>query len=73
MNEKHNLNIPCCWLGVGGSGLTLSGGHLRVTCTVAGSGIDVPPLTPNLEYGAGNCLQIIKKKNGNGNINYMSK
>lgn len=42
--------------GVGGNGRTLSGGHRRVTITVAGSGIDVPPL-PALAYGTGICLE----------------
>lgn len=49
------------WPGVGGNGRTLSGGHLRVTKTVAGNGIAVPPLVPTLEYGTGNCLKYINR------------
>lgn len=37
----HNLHD--WWLGVGGRGRILSGGHRLVTRTVAGSGIDVAP------------------------------
>lgn len=50
--------LHCDWPGVGGRGRTLSGGHRLVTITVAGSGIDVPPLMPAFEYGTGSCLQI---------------
>lgn len=57
-----NCNSHDCWFGVGGSGLTLSGGHLRVTSTVAGSGMAVPPLIPALLYGTGNCLKWKEKK-----------
>lgn len=46
------------WFGVGGNGRTLSGGHLLVTNTVAGSGIAVPPPFDAFEYGTGSCLQI---------------
>lgn len=42
-----------------------------MTKTVAGNGIDVPPLTPALEYGTGSCLQTIKmeeSQHGNSGI-----
>lgn len=47
--------------GVGGNGRTLSGGHLLVTKTVAGNGIDVP-FNPDFPYGAGNCLLLKEAK-----------
>lgn len=50
------------WPGVGGNGRTLSGGHRRVTKTVAGNGIDVP-FNPAFPYGAGNCLYAKKSDN----------
>ena len=41
LNWAHNLHD--WWLGVGGSGRTLSGGQRLVTSTVAGKGIAVAP------------------------------
>lgn len=49
-------HLRCDWPGVGGNGRTLSGGQRRVTITVAGNGIDVPPLAPAFVYGTGSCL-----------------
>lgn len=70
VHEKKNNSIEfidlnfnyllCVCPGVGGNGLTLSGGHRRVTNTVAGNGIDVP-FNPALPYGAGNCLYAEKR------------
>uniref|UniRef100_A0A182UP66 Uncharacterized protein n=1 Tax=Anopheles merus TaxID=30066 RepID=A0A182UP66_ANOME len=60
--RRPSAHLPVCWFGVGGSGRTLSGGHRRVTSTVAGSGIAVPPLTPAFAYGTGSCLQREKKR-----------
>lgn len=48
--------------GVGGSGRTLSGGQRRVTNTVAGSGMAVPPLLLTFEYGTGSCLKNRENK-----------
>lgn len=56
------------WLGVGGKGRTLSGGHRRATSTVAGNGIDVP-FGPGFPYGAGNCLFYERNKMENRVIN----
>lgn len=53
--------LLCVCPGVGGNGRILSGGHRRVTKTVAGTGIDVP-FNPGLPYGAGNCLLREQKK-----------
>lgn len=58
--KKKTFNLHGECPGVGGNGRTLSGGQRRVTNTVAGNGIDVPPFAPTFEYGTGSCLK--KKK-----------
>lgn len=63
-NKNYSSLNHLLALGVGGNGLTLSGGHLLVTKTVAGNGIDVP-FNPDFPYGAGSLLLKEEKKETN--------